>query len=398
MLSISNKKITALLIIALALTLSANVYTINKYNDEVVVKEDNETQLDDLKAQVKDWKDKKKRLQFIKANFPDKDVENTLLGFSNEINRLSKEVGIDLNDIEVNMETLRTKDKLVFVEINVKVNGSSSALSYFMNLSRQDKFTHIREVNTKYNREKDINEILVKYELIAHTSNKVSKISNPDDLINNDTIYRNIMGEWVDFFTYKKQIKELEKYGHIRQNNDDNKVKESIYTGESTSINTNAQGGQTIPIIEVEGFEVDNNKKDEVMPPTTPTVPTNTKAIDKIKFTTPTDKLNIIKNFSSDYMGIDIGVKAGTKVRAVAEGKVIFTGDMDEYGNTVIIDHGSNIKSLYGNLSEISIKNNEQIKRGATIGLSGKTENLEYYHFRLSDGEFIDPTKYIEED
>ena len=175
----SNKKRLIMLVLLLLITLSVNIHTINKHDEEVIIKEGNEITLDELKGKKKSWISKKKRLKFLKIEFPDSDVENSLLSFSNELERLSKEVAIDLNDINVNMESLRTKGKLVFIELNVKANGSSIALSQFMNFSKQNEFTHIRQINTRYNRDKDKNEILVKYELIAHVSNQVNKISNP---------------------------------------------------------------------------------------------------------------------------------------------------------------------------------------------------------------------------
>ena len=421
MTKLSTKKILIILIFLLLITLSANIHTINKYDEEVLIKEENEIILDELKAKKKSWISKKKRLKFLKINFPDNDVENSLLSFSNELERLSKEVAIDLNDIDVNMETLRTKGKLVFIELNVKANGSSIALSQFMNFSRQNEFTHIRQINTRYDRDKDKNELLVKYELIAHVSNQANKISKPDELINRETIYRNIMGEWVDFFTYKKQMKELEKYGHIRSENSENKsqitkstqvIKETKKTGDDkiyVEVGSSPSGYKEVlikdkeqvgPTIKIEGFD-EEDIKTEIVKPTKPEEitpkPKPIKVIDSIEFINPTEKMKIIKNFSDNYNGIDIGVKLGTKIVSVTEGKVIFAGDMEPHGNTVIVDHGNNIKSLYGNLSQVLVDDGQEMKKGTTIGLSGKLEGLEFYHFKLADGDFINPTKYIKE-
>ena len=424
----SNKKRLIMLVLLLLITLSVNIHTINKHDEEVIIKEGNEITLDELKGKKKSGISKIKRPKFLKIEFPDSDVENSLLSFSNELERLSKEVAIDLNDINVNMESLRTKGKLVFIELNVKANGSSIALSQFMNFSKQNEFTHIRQINTRYNRDKDKNEILVKYELIAHVSNQVNKITKPDELINRETIYRNIMGEWVDFFTYKKQMKELEKYGHIRNEKSESKsqttkststtqtIKETKNTSDNKAyveVGSSPSGYKEViikekeqvgPTIKIEGFdsedvkaEIINPTKPEEVKPTPKPKAKPTKIIDSIKFINPTEKLDIIKNFSDEYNGIDIGIKSGTNIMSVTEGKVIFAGDMEPHGNTVIIDHGNNIKSLYGNLSEILVGDGEAIKKGTTVGLSGQLEGLEFYHFKLADGDFIDPTKYIKE-
>jgi murein DD-endopeptidase MepM/ murein hydrolase activator NlpD len=73
------------------------------------------------------------------------------------------------------------------------------------------------------------------------------------------------------------------------------------------------------------------------------------------------------------HKGIDIGAPEGQDVFSVADGKVIMTEKFIYFGNTVIIDHGQGLASVYMHLSEITVKNNDKIKQGQNIAKVGST-------------------------
>ncbi|HEX5607986.1 MAG TPA: M23 family metallopeptidase, partial [Candidatus Binatia bacterium] len=54
-------------------------------------------------------------------------------------------------------------------------------------------------------------------------------------------------------------------------------------------------------------------------------------------------------------------------------GTVAFVGDLGIYGNTVIIDHGLGLFTLYGHLSSIDVKVGDQVKQRQLIGKTGET-------------------------
>jgi murein DD-endopeptidase MepM/ murein hydrolase activator NlpD len=60
-------------------------------------------------------------------------------------------------------------------------------------------------------------------------------------------------------------------------------------------------------------------------------------------------------------------------VMAANNGSVIFTGMLGIYGETVIIDHGMGLATLYGHLSSISVGTGDSVQRGQVIGRSGAT-------------------------
>ena len=73
------------------------------------------------------------------------------------------------------------------------------------------------------------------------------------------------------------------------------------------------------------------------------------------------------------HLGFDLSVTKRYPVEAANSGIVSFTGDLGIYGNTVIIDHGLGLSTLYGHLSSIDVKEGEQIKQQQIIGKTGET-------------------------
>jgi murein DD-endopeptidase MepM/ murein hydrolase activator NlpD len=73
------------------------------------------------------------------------------------------------------------------------------------------------------------------------------------------------------------------------------------------------------------------------------------------------------------HLGFDLSVTKRYPVEASNSGVVAFTGDLGIYGNTVIIDHGLGLTTLYGHLSSIEVKQAEPVKQDQIIGKSGET-------------------------
>jgi murein DD-endopeptidase MepM/ murein hydrolase activator NlpD len=73
------------------------------------------------------------------------------------------------------------------------------------------------------------------------------------------------------------------------------------------------------------------------------------------------------------HLGFDLSVTKRYPVEAANSGVVSFVGDLGIYGNTVIIDHGLGLSTLYGHLSSVDVKEGEQIKQQQIIGKTGET-------------------------
>ncbi|MCX8164869.1 MAG: M23 family metallopeptidase [Aquificaceae bacterium] len=98
-------------------------------------------------------------------------------------------------------------------------------------------------------------------------------------------------------------------------------------------------------------------------------------------------------------MGFDFASLERTPVPAGNSGLVVFAGDLGIYGNTVIIDHGMGLMSLYGHLSEIRVKEGQFVKKGESIGRSGATGLAlgDHLHFGiLVQGYETNPIEWLD--
>ena len=98
------------------------------------------------------------------------------------------------------------------------------------------------------------------------------------------------------------------------------------------------------------------------------------------------------------HSGIDISAERGTPVKAPAPGAVVFMGSQAEYGNTVIIDHGNDLKSLYGHLQKIQVAPGQKVERGQVIAFSGNTGKTSGPHLHyeiLVKGQAVNPRGYL---
>lgn len=103
----------------------------------------------------------------------------------------------------------------------------------------------------------------------------------------------------------------------------------------------------------------------------------------------------------SRHSGIDFRASPGTPVRAVADGTVVLTGDRYFSGRSVFVDHGGGLVSLYGHLSEISVRPGQRVCGGGIVGLSGATGRVTgpHLHFGLGvHGQMADAMSLFDVD
>ncbi len=97
------------------------------------------------------------------------------------------------------------------------------------------------------------------------------------------------------------------------------------------------------------------------------------------------------------HLGIDLASTKRAEVKAANRGNVVFANYLGIYGNTIILDHGQGIFSLYSHLSEIGVAVGELKEKGAAIGLSGTTGMAggDHLHFSiLVNGIFVTPVEW----
>ncbi|MBI3923327.1 MAG: M23 family metallopeptidase [Armatimonadetes bacterium] len=73
------------------------------------------------------------------------------------------------------------------------------------------------------------------------------------------------------------------------------------------------------------------------------------------------------------HSGADIACSAGTRVVADNDGVVVLAEKLKMRGNTIVIDHGFNLFTLYNHLSGIQVREGESVKKGQVVGRVGAT-------------------------
>jgi murein DD-endopeptidase MepM/ murein hydrolase activator NlpD len=97
------------------------------------------------------------------------------------------------------------------------------------------------------------------------------------------------------------------------------------------------------------------------------------------------------------HLGEDLASLERSPVPATNDGLVVWAGPLGIYGNTVILDHGLGVFSMYSHLSQIEVKKGDRAKKGQAVGKTGMTglAGGDHLHFSvLIQGEFVDPVEW----
>ncbi len=94
------------------------------------------------------------------------------------------------------------------------------------------------------------------------------------------------------------------------------------------------------------------------------------------------------------HSGIDLANIKGTPILAANSGQVVLAETQSLTGNTIVIDHGMGLLTLYAHLESMFVKNGDYISRGQEIGAMGSTgfSTGSHLHFETQlRGIYIDP-------
>jgi len=100
------------------------------------------------------------------------------------------------------------------------------------------------------------------------------------------------------------------------------------------------------------------------------------------------------------HLGVDYAAPRGTRIKAAADGVIVFRGRKGGYGNTIIIKHKDGYKSLYAHQSKFSarLRTGSRVVQGQLIGYVGTTGRSTgpHLHFGIyKNGRAINPRKVI---
>jgi murein DD-endopeptidase MepM/ murein hydrolase activator NlpD len=124
---------------------------------------------------------------------------------------------------------------------------------------------------------------------------------------------------------------------------------------------------------------------------------------DPRQFINPVNGGHIISPFGyrsgRRHEGTDYKGPNHTPVFATFQGTVIQAGPgLRGYGNTVTIDHGQGVITMYAHLFSVSARRGQVVAQGDTIGLEGQTGSASTYHVHYEvkvDGRKVDPAPYL---
>lgn len=99
------------------------------------------------------------------------------------------------------------------------------------------------------------------------------------------------------------------------------------------------------------------------------------------------------------HNGVDIGVKEGTNVLAVKNGRITEAGQSKSYGNFLKYETTNNVVIMYAHLKKVEVEKGDFVFKGEKVAEAGNTgystgSHLHYSIFK--NGEEIDPMKYID--
>ncbi|MDJ0962517.1 MAG: peptidoglycan DD-metalloendopeptidase family protein [Acidimicrobiia bacterium] len=109
-------------------------------------------------------------------------------------------------------------------------------------------------------------------------------------------------------------------------------------------------------------------------------------------------RLHPILGYTRMHSGVDMRAPQGQAIRALTGGRIILASSNGGYGNTVIIDHGGGLTSLYAHQSSFNVRYGDVVEGGDVVGYAGSSglATGPHLHFEVRiNGSPVDPAPYL---
>ncbi len=110
------------------------------------------------------------------------------------------------------------------------------------------------------------------------------------------------------------------------------------------------------------------------------------------------NRVHPILGYSRFHAGIDFSASQGTPIYAADSGSVIFSGWYGGYGQTVIVDHGGGLSTLYAHASRVLVSEGQAVQQGQAIAAVGSTglSTGPHLHFEVrQNGNPVNPSGFL---
>ena len=289
-------------------------------------------------------------------------TSDSILSFSNNIQGIFKIINFD--------KKLITEAKDIQAQLKIEKEELATALGVIEEnkntlVSKQDELKEIK------------NEYIAKEEY--HRS-KINELSTLEDEKN--SIIAALNNKEVDI---ENEIGDLIAYNQELQKEIDN-IFASINNGNSSNLEINPEENDK-PSLDNSYGEIGNPSKETFLRPGKGVV---------------TDsygpRINPVTGAAGFHTGVDFADNYGDPVYASKSGSVVYSGWISGYGNTIILDHGEGIQTLYAHNREMVVSVGEIVYRGQTIARVGSTgmSTGPHIHWEIRiNGQHVDPMLYL---
>ena len=337
------------------------------------------------------------------------EVQVEIDNINNEISSLTEEIEIRENlikekekEIEKTRELLdnriRSYSKIdMTTEIVFMVLESKSLTSFLQNLENAYKIIKLdRELIdtiTKFNEEMAAEQAVIQSELEKIEENKVNVEAKKQDLVS-------VQEEFL-----------------IKQSNEESKMNELLALENQKSDIINQLSDEEAELANEIGelliyneglqqeldnlFEQINNQPPIVQDPVNNGNP-SAEGFIRPGYGAITDsygpRVNPVTFEEGYHNGVDFADPYGSNVYASKSGTVVYSGWISGYGNTIILDHGSGVQTLYAHNSELLVSVGQAVAQGEVVSLVGSTgmSTGPHIHFEIRiNGQPVNPLDYL---